>query len=73
MLSGFVNSASHYDPHFGFVWRPTRDLSLRATAGTSISVPYSSLVSGLVSYSAVTNGFAFTVPAPNILPEEIVA
>jgi len=73
VLSGFVNSASHYDPHVGLVWRPTRDFTVRATAGSSISVPYSSLVSGLVSYAPVTNGFAFTVPAPNILPEEIVA
>lgn len=73
VLSSFVNSASHYDPHFGFVYRPTNNLSIRATGGSSISVPYASLVSGLVSQSQATNGIAFTVPDPTILPEEIVA
>jgi hypothetical protein len=73
VLSGFVNSASHYDPHFGFVWRPTRDLAIRATAGSSIEVPYASLVSGLTSQTTATNGFAFTVPNPNLLPEVVVA
>jgi hypothetical protein len=72
-LSGFLNAASHYDPHFGLVWRPTRDVAIRATAGSSIEVPYASLASGLVSQSSVTNGYAFTVPNPNILPEEVVA
>ncbi len=72
-LTGFLNAASHYDPHFGFVWRPTRDLSLRATAGSSIEVPYASLVSGLTSQSSVTNGFAFTVPNPALKPEVVVA
>ncbi len=73
VLSGFVNSASHYDPHLGLVWRPTRDISIRATAGSSISVPYASLVSGLVSLTTATNGFAFIIPGPTIKPETIVA
>jgi hypothetical protein len=73
VLSGFVNSASHYDPHFGLVWRPTRDLSLRATGGSSIEVPYASLVSGLTSQTTATNGYAFTVPNPGLLPEIVVA
>jgi TonB-dependent receptor-like protein len=73
VLSPFINGASHYDPHFGFVWRPQANVSIRATGGSSIQVPYSSLVSGLVSQSTATNGFAFTVPDPNILPEEVVA
>ena len=73
VLSPFINGSSHYDPHFGFVWRPTGNFALRATAGSSIEVPYASLVSGLVSQAAVTNGFAFTVPDPTILPEVVVA
>jgi hypothetical protein len=73
VLSPFINGSSHYDPHFGFVWRPTGDLSMRATVGSSIEVPYASLVSGLVSQTTATNGFAFTVPDPTILPEEVVA
>jgi len=73
VLSPFINGASHYDPHFGFVWRPEANLAIRLTGGSSISVPYASLVSGLVSQTTATNGFAFTVPDPNILPEEIVA
>jgi len=73
VLSGFVNSASHYDPHFGFVWRPVANLAIRATGGSSISIPYASLVSGLVSQTTATNGYAFTVPDPTIKPEEVVA
>ena len=73
VLSTFTNGSSHYDPHFGFVWRPTRDLSVRLTGGSSIEVPYASLVSGLVSQSSITNGFAFTVPDPTILPEVVVS
>jgi len=73
VLSGFTNAANHYDPHFGLVWRPQANLAIRATGGSSISIPYASLVSGLVSQTTATNGYAFTVPDPNILPEEIVA
>jgi len=73
VLSPFINGASHYDPHFGFVWRPENNLSIRATGGSSISIPYASLVSGLVAQATATNGLAFTVPDPTILPEEIVA
>jgi len=73
VLSPFINGAQHYDPHFGFVWRPQANLAIRATGGSSISIPYASLVSGLVSQSTATNGFAFTVPDPTILPEEVVA
>jgi hypothetical protein len=73
VLSPFINGAEHYDPHFGFVWRPEANLAIRLTGGSSISVPYASLVSGLVSQTTATNGYAFTVPDPNILPEEIVA
>ncbi len=73
VLSPFTNGAQHYDPHFGFVWRPEANLAIRATGGSSISVPYASLVSGLVSQTTATNGYAFTVPDPTILPEEVVA
>ena len=75
VLSGFVNSASHYDPHFGFVWRPKGNVAIRATGGSSIEVPYASIVSGLESVSGgggsgVTE---FNVPNPNLLPEIVVA
>jgi hypothetical protein len=72
-LSPFINGASHYDPHFGFVWRPQNNIAVRLTGGSSIQIPYSSLVSGLVSQAPATGGIAFTVPDPTILPEEIVA
>jgi outer membrane receptor for ferrienterochelin and colicin len=48
-------------------------VAIRATAGSSIEVPYASLVSGLTSQSSVTNGYAFTVPSPTLLPEVVVA
>lgn len=73
VLTGFVNSASHYDPHFGFVWRPQANVAVRLTGGSSISVPYASLVSGLTTPTSCTNGTCFTVPAPNLLPEIVVA
>jgi hypothetical protein len=64
---------SHYDPHFGFVYRPTRDLSLRGTIGSSIVVPYSTLISGFTTINEGASGTTITTKNPFLLPEEVVA
>jgi outer membrane receptor protein involved in Fe transport len=69
---------SHYDPHLGFVFRPTRDISVRATAGSSISTPYASQLSGLTKITLASQGNpdgqnVITVPNPTLKPEEVVA
>jgi outer membrane receptor protein involved in Fe transport len=71
-LVGVVNSETHYDPHFGFVFRPTRDWAIRGTAGSSISIPYPAQVSGLGS---IAQGPTTTINNvnPNLKPEEVVA
>jgi TonB dependent receptor len=64
---------SHYDPHFGFVYRPTRDISIRGTAGSSIVVPYSTLISGFTTINEGASGTTITSKNPFLLPEEVVA
>ncbi len=72
-LSGFTNKESHYDPHFGFVYRPSRDLAIRATAGSSVSIPYASQVSGLETVVPTTASTTITAPNPNLQAEVVVA
>jgi outer membrane receptor protein involved in Fe transport len=69
VLSGFVNSASHYDPHFGLVYRPTPNLVIRATGGSAITIPYASLVSGLQTVTQTTSSITITAPNPGLKPE----
>jgi hypothetical protein len=71
-LIGAQNSASHYDPHFGFVFRPTRDLALRLNGGSSISIPYASQVSGFQTRAQSTISTTITTPNAELKPEEIV-
>ena len=73
VLSGFVNSYSHYDPHFGFVFRPKPNLVIRATAGSSMTIPYASLVSGLQTVTTTTSSITITAPNPTLLPESTVS
>jgi hypothetical protein len=72
-LIGSQNSASHFDPHFGLVYRPTRDLVFRFTGGSSMTIPYASLVSGFTNYAL--GATSITVSAPNfgLRPEELVS
>jgi len=72
-LVGNQLSASHYDPHFGFVFRPTREWAIRATAGSSISIPFASQVSGFTKINQSSTGTTFTTPNNSLLPEEVVA
>ena len=72
-----TNSFSHYDPHFGFNYRLNSDVSLRFTAGSSITTPYASQISGFGSVDlpngANNNTYTLTSPNPNLKPEVTVA
>lgn len=71
-LSGVQNSASHMDPRFGLEYRATRDWSVRFSAGSSLSIPYASLISGFTTYQQGSTSITETTPNPNLLPEELV-
>jgi outer membrane receptor protein involved in Fe transport len=67
---------SHYDPHIGFEFRPSRDLSLRLNGGSSITQPYPSLVSGFGSITvpnASQNNYVNSIPNFSLKPETTVA
>ncbi len=72
-LVGVQNTATHYDPHLGLVFRPTRDLAIRLNGGSSISIPYASQVSGFQTRAQSTISTTITTPNAQLLPEEIVA
>jgi hypothetical protein len=72
-LSGVTNTASHYDPHLGLVFRPTRDLAIRLNGGSSMSIPYASQVSGFQTRAQSTISTTITTPNATLLPEEITA
>ena len=72
-----ANQYSHFDPHFGLVYRPTPDIALRATAGSAVTMPYASLISGLGSVT-IPNGsnneqYTVALANTNLLPESTVA
>jgi hypothetical protein len=64
---------SHYDPHFGFVFRPEHDWAIRATGGSSVVVPYSTLISGYTTINEGASGTTITQKNPFLEPEEVVA
>jgi len=70
-------TVAHYDPHVGVEYRVNQGLSLRASAGSSITQPYPGLVSGFGSISIpnAANGGNYTNSIPNfsIKPETTVA
>ncbi|MEA2721686.1 MAG: TonB dependent receptor, partial [Candidatus Eremiobacteraeota bacterium] len=63
----------HYDPHLGLLYRPSRDLALRATAGSSITMPYASIISGIdrvdLPNGANSQTYTLTHANPDLLPE----
>ena len=71
-LVGATNSAAHFDPHFGLLFRPTRDIAVRFTAGSSLNIPYASLVSGFTTYQQGSTSTTVSSPNINLLPEELV-
>jgi hypothetical protein len=72
-LSAIFNSASHFDPHFGLEYRANRDLSFRFSGGSSLSIPYASLVSGFQTYSQGSTSTTVSTPNFALLPEEVVS
>jgi len=76
-LVHFGKSQVHYDPHFGFSFRPTRDLALRLTAGSSITMPYASIISGIdrvdLPNGANSQTYTLTQANPTLLPETQVS
>ena len=73
LLTGVTNTASHYDPHFGFVFRPSRDAVIRFTAGSSMTIPFGKQISSLYSANQSQSTITFTQPNPALLPESVVA
>ena len=69
---GTQNAGSHIDPRFGLTYRPTNNLSIRFSAGSSETLPYPSLVSGFLSYSLGSTSSTISTPNYGLLPEEIV-
>ena len=73
LLTGVTNGASHYDPHFGFVYRPSLDSSIRFTAGSSMTIPFGKQISSLFSAAQSQSTITFLQPNPTLLPESVVA
>jgi hypothetical protein len=63
---------SHYDPHFGLVYRPARDLAIRATGGSSQTLPYANQLSGFTKVNQGASSTTLTTPNANLIPEEAV-
>ena len=72
VLSPVNNSAAHFDPHFGMLYRPTKDLAVRFTGGSSLSIPYASLISGFTTYQQGSTSTTVSTPNPTLLPETVV-
>ena len=66
------NSASHFDPRFGLMFRANHDLAFRFTAGSAITIPYASLVSGSLSYAQSTASTTVSSPNYSLRPENTV-
>ena len=73
VFSPTFNSASHFDPHFGLLFRPTRDWVVRFTGGSSVTIPYASLVSGNNTYALGAVSDSIVAPNYGLLPEELVS
>lgn len=76
-LVNVANQYSHFDPHLALEFRATPDIALRATAGSAVTMPYASLISGLGSITIpnASNNEQYTVALANttLLPESTVA
>jgi hypothetical protein len=69
---GIQNAGQHFDPRFGLLFRPTRNLAVRFSAGSSMVIPYASLVSGFLSYSLGSTSSTISTPNYGLAPEEVV-
>ncbi len=66
------NSSAHFDPRFGLVFRPESNWAVRFSAGSAMTIPYASLVSGSLSYAQSVNSTTESTPNYGLLPEETV-
>ncbi len=67
-------TASHNDPHIGLNYRPSSNFALRASAGSGVTVPYASQVSGLPTVSNGNSGVNTLLTVnPDLNPEVTVA
>jgi hypothetical protein len=71
-LVGTQNGDSHIDPRFGLLFHPSKNLAIRLTAGSSLTLPYASLVSGFKTYGLSASNATITTPNYGLLPEEVV-
>ncbi len=63
---------SHYDPHFGFIYRPARAIAIRATGGSSQTLPYANQLSGFTKVNQGASSTTLTTPNANLIPEEAI-
>ncbi len=72
-----TNTVNHLDPHIGFNYRVDQNLALRLSGGSSVTLPYASLISGLGSVDRPNgaNNQAYTLSLANssLRPETTVA
>jgi hypothetical protein len=66
------NGGSHVDPRFGLLFRPSKNLAVRFSAGSALTIPYASLVSGFKKYSLGVSTSTISTPNYGLLPEETV-
>ena len=66
----------HFDPHIGFTYRADQNIVIRATGGSSITLPYASLISGLGRIdlpNGANNGeYTLTLANSQLQPETTV-
>lgn len=69
-------TVTRFDPHAALTYRPTNNLALRLSAGTSSTFPYAGIASGTPAYvppsGTGSNVGALTEKNPNITPEHAV-
>lgn len=68
---------SHFDPQFGITWRPNKDLVLRASGGSGVTVPIAGNISGFPNVDlpngANNNTYTLSPPNPLLQPETTIA
>jgi hypothetical protein len=72
VLTPTTNSAAHFDPHFGLTYRASNNIDFRFNGGSSLTIPYASLVSGFATYAQGAASTTITAPNYSLLPETTV-
>ena len=70
-------SYTHYDPHLGLNYRVSRDASLRFTGGSSVTLPFASVISGIdrvdLPNGSNSQTYTLTQANPGLRPETQVS